>query len=278
MKTLYLAIIIIAIVSLFSTVLPIEAQCYGCGQNSSALKQALLEKQLGLTGSPNINAEITSGQVLFMKSNSIGKIYANFTFHILDNQTRNLNPEIHTSLYDSNSITSDNLSIIATPRSIIANKSNVDVTYTITAKNDVKGVYALFLYFCGQTPLAIGLNESEVNPAVFNQFFTAVNYCPAGGESTPEMNIIGYSGIISKNIYTNSSNTNNANLVNQLGEIPSSPLKQFRTGIKLSDIKCKEDFMLITKHEDNSPACVTSNTAIALTERGWTIDLQIHKP
>lgn len=37
---------------LFSTVLPIEAQCYGCGQNSSVLKQGLLEKQLGLTGPP----------------------------------------------------------------------------------------------------------------------------------------------------------------------------------------------------------------------------------
>ncbi len=35
-----------ATVSLFSTVLPIEAQCYGCGQNTSALKQALFEKQM----------------------------------------------------------------------------------------------------------------------------------------------------------------------------------------------------------------------------------------
>lgn len=39
-------------IPLFSIVLPIEAQCYGCGQNSSALKQGLLEKQLGLTGPP----------------------------------------------------------------------------------------------------------------------------------------------------------------------------------------------------------------------------------
>lgn len=52
MKTLYLAIIIITTVPLLSSILPIEAQCYGCGQNSSALKQGLLEKQLGLTGPP----------------------------------------------------------------------------------------------------------------------------------------------------------------------------------------------------------------------------------
>ncbi len=211
-----------------------------------------------------------------MKSNSVGKIYANFTFHVLNNQTWNFTPQLHASLSDPNSIVPKDLTIIAVPSSINENKSNVAVTYIITAKNDVKGVYALFLHFCGQSPLVVGLNESEVNPAVFNQFFTAVYECPAGGESTPAMNITGYSNIISKTISTNSNNTNNASLVNQLGEIPSSPLKQFKAGIKLSDIKCKENFMLITKHEDSSPACVTSSTAIVLAERGWTTDLQSH--
>lgn len=36
--------IVVTMICIIHT-LPIEAQCYGCGQNSSALKQALLEKQ-----------------------------------------------------------------------------------------------------------------------------------------------------------------------------------------------------------------------------------------
>ncbi|HZS73391.1 MAG TPA: hypothetical protein VFA69_02700 [Candidatus Nitrosotalea sp.] len=45
MKTLHI-IIILAMVCLFPTILPAMGQCYGCGYNSSALKQALLEKQI----------------------------------------------------------------------------------------------------------------------------------------------------------------------------------------------------------------------------------------
>ena len=221
-------------------------------------------------------AQGTTGSALFMKSNSTGKIYANFTLPVLNNKTWNLNPEILSDMHDPNPFDSKYLTITAYPGSVTANKSNVIVTYTITAKDNIKGVYALFLYHCGLSPLVIGLNESDVNPEIFNEFFTAIYHCPADIESTPQMNISSYSGIISKNISTNSSDANNASLVNQLGEIPSSPLKQLKAGIKPSDIRCKENFMLITKHENNSPACVTPNTAIALAARGWTTDLQIH--
>jgi hypothetical protein len=41
---------------------------------------------------------------------------------------------------------------------------------------------------------------------------------------------------------------------------------------------CSVGFMHITKKEDNSPACVTPNTAIILEERGWTTSVQIHNP
>jgi hypothetical protein len=45
MKTMYLAIIVIVTIFIFSNILSIGAQCYGCGKNDSALQQALLEKQ-----------------------------------------------------------------------------------------------------------------------------------------------------------------------------------------------------------------------------------------
>ncbi len=47
------------------------------------------------------------------------------------------------------------------------------------------------------------------------------------------------------------------------------PLEQFRSGILIPDVKCKQDFQLIMKSEDGTPACVTSYTANILLERGW---------
>lgn len=47
-----------------------------------------------------------------------------------------------------------------------------------------------------------------------------------------------------------------------------SPLKQFRSGISVVDIKCNENLVLVQKH-DSSPACVTESTKEKLIERGW---------
>lgn len=49
-----------------------------------------------------------------------------------------------------------------------------------------------------------------------------------------------------------------------------SPLKQLKNGVSLHDVKCKEGFTLIIKTSDNSPACVTPQTAQRLIERGWS--------
>ena len=49
-----------------------------------------------------------------------------------------------------------------------------------------------------------------------------------------------------------------------------SPLKQFKSGIKIDEIQCKDDLVLILKF-DGSPACVTYGTANKLIQREWTI-------
>ncbi|MDE1842235.1 MAG: hypothetical protein KGH95_01140 [Thaumarchaeota archaeon] len=218
-----------------------------------------------------------SGSVLFMKQNSTAKIYANFTFPVLNNETHTLRPQIVTGLTYPNSF-ANGLSITAVPSLLVANKSNVGVTYVIAAKDDTKGVYAISLYWCGLSPLVVGFNDSEISPVIFNEFFTVKYSCPNFSQSTPKMNIIGYSNMIPKIIHanSNSNNSNNDHLVNQLGQLPESPLKQIKSGVKSSDVKCKKDFILITKHEDGKPACVTISTAIVLAERGWTTSLQIH--
>ena len=51
----------------------------------------------------------------------------------------------------------------------------------------------------------------------------------------------------------------------------SSPLKQFKSGIKAGDIKCNNGLSLVVKAEDNSPACITPQTAQKLTEGGWAL-------
>ncbi len=214
-------------------------------------------------------AQGTTGYVLFMKSNSTGQIYADYTFQMLSNQTWNFMPEILASIHDSNPLASKDLFITVFPETIIKNKNNTSVTYTIMAKNNVKGVYALSLFSCGLTPLVVGLNESQVSPVIFNDFFSAVYNCPVMTNSIPNLNIVGYSGMFSKIISINQDNTNITSSVNQL-EI-SSPLEQFKSGIATQDVKCEQSLQLVIKSEDHSPACVTTNTATALMERGWSM-------
>ena len=48
-----------------------------------------------------------------------------------------------------------------------------------------------------------------------------------------------------------------------------SPLAQFKSGVDIKDITCKQSFQLVIKIEDGSPACVKPNTSIVLIERGW---------
>jgi hypothetical protein len=51
-----------------------------------------------------------------------------------------------------------------------------------------------------------------------------------------------------------------------------SPLNQFKSGIAANDVKCEQSLQLVIKSEDDSPACVTSETSKALAERGWSIN------
>ena len=55
------------------------------------------------------------------------------------------------------------------------------------------------------------------------------------------------------------------NLTNDL----LSPLKQFKSGLAIDKIQCKESLVLMSKH-DGSPACVTQSTAPQLANRGWS--------
>ncbi len=51
--------------------------------------------------------------------------------------------------------------------------------------------------------------------------------------------------------------------------ITSVPLRIFKEGVSVKDIVCKENFLLIIKAKDGTPACVKPETASKLIERGW---------
>ena len=55
-----------------------------------------------------------------------------------------------------------------------------------------------------------------------------------------------------------------------------SPKEQFSKGIDPHDVKCKENFELIFKNTDFSPACVKSSSVQKLIERGWASDHDPH--
>lgn len=49
------------------------------------------------------------------------------------------------------------------------------------------------------------------------------------------------------------------------------PLKQFKSGVPISEIECKDDLVLLQKY-DGTPACVREQTIPKLIERGWILD------
>jgi hypothetical protein len=49
-----------------------------------------------------------------------------------------------------------------------------------------------------------------------------------------------------------------------------SPLKQFKSGISIDEIQCKDGLELVTKSSDNSPACVRPQSVPILLMRGWS--------
>lgn len=49
------------------------------------------------------------------------------------------------------------------------------------------------------------------------------------------------------------------------------PLKQFKSGISVNEIQCKDNLQLVTKH-DNTPACIKPHSIMKLDERGWMLE------
>lgn len=195
-------------------------------------------------------------QMPFMKSNSNGTITINYIVHYPHNSTMNTTFALyHSNLQNLHSLTSDDLTIQAKPETINLLENNT-VEYTVTAKNNIKGVFTIaapFQYF--RYPLIVGLNESEIpSSALFG--LSLPIHCYEIPSDTPQIKIINYDGIILKNV---------TRTPDQF-----SPMEQIQLGSNSTDVQCKHGFDLIIKIHDNMPACVKPQTVQKLVEQGWT--------
>ena len=50
-----------------------------------------------------------------------------------------------------------------------------------------------------------------------------------------------------------------------------SPLQQFKSGIPIDEIECKDGLVIVIKNSNGNPACVKPETKTKLIERGWTL-------
>lgn len=58
----------------------------------------------------------------------------------------------------------------------------------------------------------------------------------------------------------------------------NTPLQQTRAGIPPQDVTCAQGLVLVQNSHDNSPACVTPDTAQKLVARGWGNIVAEHNP
>ena len=158
---------------------------------------------------------------LFMKSNSIAKIYVDFTFSILNNKTWNLYPHF-TGLDTPNPPA--NLTVVETPSSFTGNATDVKGIFTITATGNAKGIYPLILgYYCDAIPVVVGLNESKAILSTVYGIIAAPKGCSIPPEDSPSINFIGYSGVTASGITVDENNTITITSVSPL-TVPEFPL------------------------------------------------------
>ncbi|MDH2908310.1 MAG: hypothetical protein PXX83_09485 [Candidatus Nitrosotalea sp.] len=131
-----------------------------------------------------------------MKSNTIGHIYVKFSTYY-HNQTLKLGPmDIYdANLTNQNPLKLDDLSVIPNQTSITLDSNSIIIDYTVTAKNNLKGIYALPIEhlsdlspyvvgenplktyqerysksYCHMFPLVIGLNSSQIKEETLDKF------------------------------------------------------------------------------------------------------------
>ncbi len=76
--------------------------------------------------------------------------------------------------------------------------------------------------------------------------------------------------------------SNRSSTWKNITKLQALPLDQLRSGVAVENIQCNDGYSLVIRAEDESPACVTPQTAQILGARGWAIqvgtDIVLEKP
>lgn len=141
------------------------------------------------------------------------------------------------------------------------------ILYTVSARPDSRGYYHLGLpYVCGDIPLVVGYDASQLDASAFQDLDTM---CFNFGVET---SLVGISGANMTYVDISNETVHSTKLAENISIIP--PLQQvkfFDTSAK--SVRCNTGLQLIIKAEDGSPACVKSDTAQKLIERGWATNM-----
>ena len=128
-------------------------------------------------------------------------------------------------------------------------------TCNVTLK-DVNVVYRLWAYCCGNNVVFQENPELTTITNIATSSLTCGTFCPMSPQ--PHFSFCVSGG--------------------QTGCLVS-PLEQFKRVLQFDSIECSDSLpVLVKKTEDNSPACVSLQTAQKLAERGWGIMIMYYLP
>lgn len=156
-----------------------------------------------LFASSLVSADATT--VFFMKADSSAKINIEYTFSDVGNWT--LYPSIY-PMPNSGGTTSSVIAMaIPSFFNVTTPQNKYDVTYVVTPKNNVTGAFEIYTGFCGRYyPIVVGLNQTEVNPKIFENFNNGVNFgCSPYQPDINTEHVVSYLGITPVSLSENSS-------------------------------------------------------------------------
>ncbi len=212
--------------------------------------------------------------VYFMKTNSSARLYLKVTFN--ENNVVQLYPIMYTYPEIYNLYYNDTIKVVATEGSVqTTSPHNVNATEIITTKDNIHGTFEIFVGGCTKSsfiPLVVGLNESQVNPKIYQNFHSGwvSMTCPPIDAWISQTKVIGYSGLTPKIISENSTWINPT--YSSTMQFFPPPLQQMKQGFSFDQIKCSSNFnFLLVIREDHTvePACVKSSAIPRLENQGW---------
>jgi hypothetical protein len=160
------------------------------GNNPNHTKQ-----EIPTTNDTSIQSGSSSGWVMFMNTNSLAKIYVNYPLSNPQTEKDNIDNAVYL-------VNSTSLTLLKSPNLFISTdyvSTQGDATvigYTITARNNITGIFGIGFSACETSPFVVGMNSSQIYQPALLRLFKAENHCynsnPLSGKIQGEQGIEGH--------------------------------------------------------------------------------------